>query len=340
MMRVRSLILVTTSALCLAVGCNAILGNEEGTLRASIGSGEAGALDASVGDGDNLVDGKVVADATFDAALTCPTDKKACSAFGACVTPTDPNYGCGDPSCLACDTTNAKSVGCVGSTAGIVCKLDCNPGFNNCDGKNENGCEADFSKAATCGSCTNACPVGQFCSSTAGIYTCVAACPVGRETCGTTECIDKSSNASHCGACSRACAAPPHATATCKAQICGFTCEALYHRCGDTCVPDSEASACGTTCTNCNSAAPANTTPSCQAGGCVFGCAPGWADCNNDLKLDGCETNLLSDNGNCFKCGNACVAGPIILSPNVEPNGTYCCNGTCVPLNYGCANSN
>ncbi len=334
-MRARTLTALTASALCLAAGCNAILGNEEGTPRATFGGSEGGALDASVGDADDRLDGKVVADAAFDAALACPSDKKACSGFGACVVPTDPNYGCGDPSCLACDTTNAKSVSCVGSSAGIVCKLDCSAGFSNCDGKNDNGCEADLAKATTCGSCSNACPPGQYCSNTAGLYACVGACPLTQEACG-TECINKDTNPSHCGGCSKACAAPANATATCMTRTCGFQCEKLYHQCGVRCVADSEASECGTACRDCKTAAPPNTQASCQAGGCVFECAPGWGDCNGEI-YDGCESDLLNTSAHCAKCENACPTGGIIFTPNVPSPDTFCCNGSCISTSYACA---
>lgn len=299
--RRRSLLSLTASAICLAAGCNAILGNEEGTLRASIG--DAGAIGASVGDGDRAIDGQVAADATFDAALSCPADKKACSTFGACVDPNDPNYGCGDPACNACDTSNALSVVCAGVNGQNVCKPRCKPGFKDCDGKADNGCEADLSKAATCGDCGVQCgATAPLCSkNSGGAFACVGNCPTvptPQTKCG-NECVDTTSNPDHCGGCPNECPAPPNATATCTLNVCGFSCDALHHACKGQCVKDSEVTACGPSCKDCTQAPPANTKPSCQAGACHFECLSGWADCNGDLLLDGCETNLLSGSGTC-----------------------------------------
>ncbi len=260
MMHLRSLMLLSALSFGVAAGCNVILGNEEGTLRRA-SSGEGGASDAAT---------DAAGSAAFDATVTCPSDKKACKSFNACVTPTDPNFGCGDPSCNACDTTNAQSVVCAGIDGGVACKLTCNAGFADCDGRSENGCEANLSMAGTCGSCGSACSGStSLCANNGVGYSCVGTCAGAQTKCG-SECVDVTSHPSHCGGCGAACPSVPNATATCTSSKCGFQCEALFHQCGGQCVKDSDVSACGASCIDCDTLAPTNTQPTCQAGVCKF----------------------------------------------------------------------
>ena len=46
-----------------------------------------------------------------------------------------------------------------------ICVIDqCAPGFADCDGNPENGCEVDLSSDSNhCGGCNQACDPGQFC---------------------------------------------------------------------------------------------------------------------------------------------------------------------------------
>lgn len=50
---------------------------------------------------------------------------------------------------------------------------------------------------------------------------------------------------------------------------------------------------------------PAQTVPACRAGGCVFACTDGWADCDGNVRSNGCEASLLDVN-TCGTCGNRC----------------------------------
>lgn len=75
-------------------------------------------------------------------------------------------------------------------------------------------------------------------------------------------------------------------------------------------------------CGGCDSAcrgAEDNEITSCKKGLCHYECAPGFADCNGD-QSDGCETNLLSNPGNCGACGHEC---------NVAA-GQPCIEGACL----------
>ncbi len=91
----------------------------------------------------------------FVAANGCEADLSAPASCGVCGN--------------RCSTGPNQTARCVMGSCGAQCR----PGFADCDGRPVNGCEADLNATTTCGSCTNACPVGQSC--TGG--TCGGGCP-------------------------------------------------------------------------------------------------------------------------------------------------------------------
>lgn len=62
-------------------------------------------------------------------------------------------------------------------------------------------------------------------------------------------------------------------------------------------------------------------TRTCTAGRCSGVCRAGFADCNNDKLIDGCETDTSSDPDNCGACHRQCVA-PLGEAPR-------CVRGVC-----------
>jgi hypothetical protein len=89
-------------------------------------------------------------------------------------------------------------------------------------------------------------------------------------------------------------------------------------------------------CGSCGNVCPplANSTPACFSGLCSFVCNVGFADCNN-LSVDGCEINFLSDANNCGACGTICPT-----KPNSTPS---CVSGICSIIcnpNFGNCNTN
>ena len=115
-----------------AIGCNAILGNE---------------------------DGKLLADASTSA-LTCAANQKSC---GACVDTTDPKVGCGGE-CTVCPTPSNGQAGCQLENNVQTCDLgSCNPQFDNCNGDASDGCETHTTTKDNCGSCGASCGDKPFC---------------------------------------------------------------------------------------------------------------------------------------------------------------------------------
>ena len=116
----------------------------------------------------------------------------------------------------------------------------------------------------------------------------------------------------------------------------GLTCQPGSADCNGTAVDGCEVALDTDTehCGQCNRACNAtNASPTCVAGTCSGSCNTGWADCNGDLQLDGCETSVATVD-NCGKCGvmcaappnasAACVAGKCALGECTSPSRADC----------------
>jgi hypothetical protein len=152
----------------------------------------------------------------------CPPNQKSCG--GGCV-PTDaPEYGCSADSCERCSVPFAETVICENGQCAVG---TCAAGRGSCDGNKQNGCEANLATAATCGSCTAACPTATpLCNAGA----CVKSCPPGTTQCN-SQCVDLQTTADNCGACDKVCAGGTNATGICVAGACTFACNAGFGDC-------------------------------------------------------------------------------------------------------------
>lgn len=244
------------------------------------------------------------------AALKCASDHRACEAIRACVLPTDPNFGCGNGDCRACDATNASAVACANVGDQVRCVATCRPGFEHCVG-DAGGCDTNISKKANCGACGAACDGGTpYCSPLdAGGFGCVANCAAGLERCG-DECVSTQDNVDNCGVCGKRCEPPAGAHAICTGGSCGSECNAgLHSRCGAECIADNDPHRCGSQCEDCAAKAPPNMVATCQTfagtgfltGICIYACAAGFSDCS---PAPGCETQ-----GDCPPSGGTEVSG-------------------------------
>lgn len=164
--------------------------------------------------------------------------------------------------CGACPYGPFSTPTCVCGRCGLLCAA----AHGNCDGDPANGCEADLTQPAACGSCANDCLTMSIagCSWQPDGAMCGVDCPSGTTRCG-SQCTNLSSDPNHCGtscATRQLCPAPTFGTAACTGGACNFMCYCGYHPCASACVSDADATHCGASCVAC---APGTT---CVAGAC------------------------------------------------------------------------
>jgi hypothetical protein len=189
---------------------------------------DAGGPDSSSGD---LPDGAHPADSSSGGDSGCGITEKSCN--GACVSQTDPAYGCTTNACSACAVAHAVPM-CALGACGVA---SCNAGYGDCNAKATDGCETEVATAHDhCGTCDNACAANQVCS--AG--KCANHCAPPTTNCGGS-CVDVSTDPAHCSDCNTVCTAPANGVATCAAGHCGFTCAKGYVACAGSCL-----TSCGT----------------------------------------------------------------------------------------------
>ncbi|GMV15748.1 MAG: hypothetical protein AMXMBFR56_39720 [Polyangiaceae bacterium] len=288
---------------------------------------------------------------------TCGTDCKAtkgqnwiCDA-GTCIV----NY-CDPDTLLDCDKD--KSNGCevdsntdvlnckfcgnacslahaVNECVGQVCKIkSCDPGWENCDGVEANGCETNVATdPGNCGSC------GKQCNSTNGTAGCSAGkcgivCNAPFRNCdGNADngCeTNSNTNPSHCGACGSACNLP-NANQDCSGGSCTIgSCKAGWASCdgkvntGCETNLNTTVTACGSCSKTCT--APQNATPSCSGGNCGFAC-------NQTYSLCGTASTCFATLTDPSHCGSTCQQCPGPASGQGSP---VCNNGNCnVTCNNG-----
>ncbi len=238
--------------------------------------------------------------------------------------------------CEVNDQTDANNCGTCGnkcpsgpnSTAVCntgSCAIVCDPGYKDCDGNPNNGCEVHTAgDTANCGSCGNACTTPN------GTPGCVAGtCTVASCTGTFLDCnmqvadgceTDVSTSPSNCGSCGNVCNVP-NATAGCAGGSCTVgTCNAGFMDCDNNASNGCETNT-GTDTNNCGSCGNvctlAHATSACAGGACnIANCSAGYQDCDNS-PADGCEVNTNTDLNNCGGCGHVCNL----------PNAMNACNG-------------
>lgn len=256
----------------------------------------------------------------------CASGFDDCTAAAGCETQL------GTPSnCESCGNacTNAHGTNaCVGSPGSYDCSPTCDPGFKDCDGNPDNGCEASLTSLGSCGACNATCDLPNASESCATGSCVLLGCNAGFADCTSAPgCETPLGTASNCADCGDACS-NAHGSVSCSGASgtydCTPGCSAGYKSCdGD---PDNGCEQAVTSLTNCGDCglpcAFANAAASCSTGTCTMGaCNAGYDDCTSAA---GCET-LLGTTTNCASCGNACT----------NNHGTNGCMGT--PGNYDCA---
>ena len=222
----------------------------------------------------------------------------------------------------------------------------CEPGWEDCNGKPEDGCEANLTGADSCGACGRACLLPNAARSTCGEVDGKAQCQIDKRceesqpdcdltlrgcAAGYADCDDKPENGcetnlsrlNSCGACDESCVAE-HATTACEEGKCVTkACDEGYARC-------SERGGCQSllndpkNCGACGKVCDAD-KPQCSGGRCTSQTCDGRrADCDGQANNQ-CETDL-NDARSCGGCGIACDA-PAHTSPQCR-NGR-CQRGSC-----------
>jgi hypothetical protein len=228
----------------------------------------------------------------------------------------DPQNGCETDLGASLDDCGACGEGCdppnaTGTCVDGVCEAACAEGFADCNGRIDDGCEADLSSPETCGDCN------KVCSANGGVpvcnddKSCGITCNPGSADCinGILDGCETNTNVStvHCGMCGRMCPSAVGVPA-CNDGVCGVsTCIDPNRECDG-----NDATVCETNVTNdaehCGGCGMAcfypNGTGICVNRGCVLdSCDTGFADCNAAL---GCET-ALGTLDNCRTCGETCT---------------------------------
>lgn len=232
------------------------------------------------------------------------------------------NCGACGHDCLALPHVSSD-VQCVAGAC-VLTDGSCTPGWANCSGDPEDGCNIDITLAETCGACDKSCsdPTMPFCAPNDAsqlAFSCVAACPMHAPVdCGSS-CVDLATSTNHCGQCGVTCPETASDLPICEEGICYTTCKMGFHVCSYTCVSNRSVTACGElSCEPCQ--APAHALPQCDGISCSYACASGYLLCDGQC--------IANDENNCGTCGNKC---PTI--PNVEVGYGYTCKAdVCVPL--------
>ncbi|HET9953402.1 MAG TPA: hypothetical protein VFQ61_02800 [Polyangiaceae bacterium] len=259
----------------------------------------------------------------------CEPGWEDCDGIGenGCETPLDTTTDCGKCR-AACTFPNSAAATCEQG----VCRItQCTPGFGDCDGRRETGCEARLNTENNCGTCNVRCAPPHA----------LADCSTG--TCKQTGCLEGYADcrpedagcetllgtSSNCEACGNACV-------TDGGHVSSNACQGASGRwdCAPTCLPGWDScegnpdngceanlsspehcGGCGHVCD-----LPHTALHACQAGSCkVAQCDAGYGDCNHDPE-DGCELDVSADLANCGECQHAC---------STEHGQAMCRDGAC-----------
>ena len=286
-----------------------------------------------------------LADCAFCGDACAPANAQAsCDTNGVC-TLDQCNMGwanCDTSSANGCETNTSTDAGNCGSCGNVCpsgpnstavcenggCKLNCDPGWSNCDNNPTNGCEvhSDIDKQ-NCGGCGTVCNTPNATPACAAGTCLIAQCNPGFADCDMNPAngceIDTKSNPNNCGGCGTVCTIA-NGTAGCTNGACTVgTCNPGWADCdglvSNGCETNvgADTNNCGTCGNVCNLA---NANQACTGGICTVGsCKPGFANCNNTAS-DGCEINTTNNPLNCGACNSQCFVA----------NGTAgCANSTC-----------
>jgi hypothetical protein len=212
----------------------------------------------------------------------------------------------------------------------------CMTGWDDCDGKPENGCERQLDKVTDCGACGASCRIPNATAECGSDGKCkFDECEPGWGNCNESTddgCETDLGEPSSCGACGAQCPGDkPYCTGgKCTSIVCAdgsADCNGDNMVCETDLGTVTNCGACGVDC-----GTVANASVSCNAERvCQPACNTGFASCDNSFA-NGCETDIRTL-ANCGTCGATCA----------HANATSSCgNGSCglASCNSGFGNCN
>lgn len=153
---------LAVAAATLVIACNSLLGIPD--IERDFGDGGSDERDGSSGSSGSTV-----------GTGGCTASQKPCD--GRCVAIDSPVTGCGAVSCAPCYLAHATATCVEGACAPSVCER----GFDDCNLRPDDGCEAPIGSNDHCSTCDDRCRNGKVCESSDGEFTC--AC-TGPDQCG------------------------------------------------------------------------------------------------------------------------------------------------------------
>jgi hypothetical protein len=234
--------------------------------------GRCGNVCSAANGKSDCVGGKCVVTSCDDGWQNCNGSEKDGGYANGCETNVaSDSKNCG--ACLAdCETLGHSAGTCQDGR----CALLCDTGFEDCDGKLDNGCEADTtSDPAHCGGCDNPCQFTHASAACVNSGCVIDACDANYKDCtAAAGCeTDVSSSVQHCGSCTGTCSNAGATAVSCSNGKCNPpTCDAAHKSCDDKnengCEADvttsAQCGACGAAC--------AAATPNCVLSGNSYAC--------------------------------------------------------------------
>ena len=235
----------------------------------------------------------------------------------------NPNNGCEAAlgtleNCAACGNNCADAYPhAIGECSdGLCVSVGCQPGWGDCDGLSNNGCEVQLGTETHCSGCGQSCTVLPHGDGQCSDGVCVPSqCDWGWGDCdgkGSNGCEKSLHTESDCGQCGQKCELTNAVPDCQEGQCVVVSCESDYGDCDgkgyNGCEMLLGVANCGTCGNNCLEL-PNVDKAECENGKCLItACLLNWADCN-DLADDGCETHLPTSNQHCGKCDVPCGTG-------------------------------